>query len=507
MVRGITVFISEDSLPQTTPRPRAPHRRNKQEGARKGEGEGAATHSEGEHRQERYTGEGNMNRRQFDEYQFRRQVDQGLETVRRVLENTRCPTYAADSDHTYGDKYALSEFLTNSALAAQINVLERMGIDAENLRRLKEMSATRSVTLRFQSKETCAFAKEVEAEQESSRQYVKETEHRGEKETTTHKVITKITEYHWSFGLEYQLYAFSGNEPDDRVDLQSRTCTCEIVTTGHKSSPRPETTVPSPIDVPITWLLQNISSESVCSFKIDRSAKSCRTPRRNDEVVAGLRFFNAFSDWGNQLHNYFVRNLAGGVQRRASLFPSATPSAHANLASIDTSDLFVPVLPLFEEQAAADSAGAIEPAAGAEEPPSGSMVTISEPASATVDDAAVERRARSPLLSVGDINRFLSEQCSSLAAKHGVLTQTFPAKEGDKLISVAEAWLSLLALHVKQVAEHFMNGVDYIESMLRSQLITAIGKELQPKDFADFVRFHEQKLLKPEYAAVRMASL
>ena len=85
----------------------------------------------------------------FDEYQFRRQVDQGLETVRRVLENTRSPTYAADSDHAYSDKYALSEFLANSALAAQINVLERMGVDAEKLRRLKEMSAKRSVTLRF----------------------------------------------------------------------------------------------------------------------------------------------------------------------------------------------------------------------------------------------------------------------------------------------------------------------------------------------------------------------
>ena len=443
----------------------------------------------------------------FDEYQFRRQVDQGLETVRRVLENTRSPTYAADSDHAYGDKYALSEFLANSALAAQINVLERMGVDAEKLRRLKEMSAKRSVTLRFQSKETCAFAKEVEVEQESSHQVVKEREHRGDKETTTHKVITKITEYHWKFGLEYELYAFSGNDPDDRVELQSRSCMCKIVTTGHKNAPRPETTVPSPIDVPITWLLQNISSESVCSFKIDRSAKSCRTPRRNEEVVAGLRFFSSFSDWASRLHGYFVHNLAGGVHQRAGLFPSATPSAHADLASINTNDLFVPVLPLFEERPAAGGADALEAdrAGTDEEPPSGSMVTMPAAGGAT-DEAVAERRGRSPLLSVGDINRFLSEQCSSLAAKHAVLTESFPAIEGDKLISVAEAWLSLLALHVKQVAEHFMNGVGYIESMLRSQLITAIGKELQPEDFADFVRFHEQKLLKPEYAAVRMAS-
>eukprot|EP01044_Picomonas_judraskeda_P008876 COSAG03_NODE_1044_length_4962_cov_35.783640_2_plen_482_part_00 len=443
----------------------------------------------------------------FDERQFRRQVDQGLEKVRRVLENTRCPTYAADSDHAYDDKYALSEFLANSALAAQINVLERMGVDAEKLRRLKEVSAKRTVTLRFQSKETCSFAKEVEVEQESSRQLVEETEHRGEKETKTHKVITKITEYHWNFSLEYELYAFSGNEPDDRVDLQSRSCVCEIVTTGHKRSPLPDTTVCCPIDVPITWLLQNISSESVCSFKVDRAAKDCRTPRRNKEVVAGLRFFRAFGAWAQQLHRYFVHVgcIPRAVQQRAGLFPSATPSAHVDLSSINTNDLFVPVLPLFEEQPAVDVAEPIEsdrdgmdeeePAAAA-----GSMVTMPE-ASATTDGTAAERRGRSPLLSVGDINRFLSEQCSALAAKHAVLTQAFPAKEGDKLMSVAEAWLSLLALHAKQVSEHFMSGVDYIESMLRSQLIAAIGKELQPKDFADFVRFHEQKLLKPEYVS------
>ncbi len=431
----------------------------------------------------------------FDEHKFRQQVDQGLETVQRVLENTRSPIYAADSDHTYCDKYALSEFLANSALAAQVNVLERMGIDAEKLQRLKEMSLKHAVTLRFESKETCTFAREVEVEQESSHQVVKEREHCGDKETTSHKVITKITELHWTFGLEYQLYAFNGNEPDDRVDLQSRTSKCELVTTGHKRPPRPETTVLSPIDVPITWLLQNISSESVCSFNIDRSAESCRTPRRNEQVAAGLQFFSSFSDWASQIQSYFLRSLQPGNPLELPKF-----FVKSDLSDVSTNGLFVPVLPLFEHRSAADGAGAVE------EPPSGSMVSMPE-ASTGSDESAVERRAQAPLLSVGDINRFLREQCNSLAAKRAVLTQSFPAEEGDKLVSVAEAWLLLLALHARQVAEHFMNGVSYIESMLRSQLIAAIGKELQPKDFADFVRFYEQKLLKPEYVAGHVASL
>jgi hypothetical protein len=241
----------------------------------------------------------------WNEHRFRQQVAKALGTIKTVLENTRSPTYAADEDHSYDDKYALSEFLANSALASQVNVLERMGVDAGKLARLKEMSASRSVTLRFAAKETCTFVKEVEVEQESAHKHVVEKEHRGSKETTTHKVVTTITEYHWVFGLDYELYAFCGNTPDDRVELQSRSCKHDIVRTGDKSPPAPDTTVPTPIDVALTWLLQNLSAESVCSFAIDRAAKSCRTPRRNDEVQAGLEFFSAFRNWANNIPAYF----------------------------------------------------------------------------------------------------------------------------------------------------------------------------------------------------------
>lgn len=42
--------------------------------------------------------------------------------------------------------------------------------------------------------------------------------------------------------------------------------------------------------------------------------------------------------------------------------------------------------------------------------------------------------------------------------------------------------------------------VDYIEFMLEQQLIAAVGKELQPKDFGEYMQFHARRLFASEYA-------
>ena len=92
-------------------------------------------------------------------------VDSALSTVSTILGNARAPTLAeAGSNHTYDDKYLLSEFLTNAAMAAQLNVLEQMGLDSAKLAELQEISTTQSVTLRFALKHTCAFEKEIVTE-------------------------------------------------------------------------------------------------------------------------------------------------------------------------------------------------------------------------------------------------------------------------------------------------------------------------------------------------------
>lgn len=125
----------------------------------------------------------------FSEYRFRAQVDAALAAIRTVLDTTRNPQYPADVAHAYTDKYLLAEFLTNTALAADLNVLEAAGLSAAQLARLKEWSASRSVTLRLRGLETCTFDKKVVREVESATKHVGEYENnRGTKEKYTSKV-------------------------------------------------------------------------------------------------------------------------------------------------------------------------------------------------------------------------------------------------------------------------------------------------------------------------------
>jgi hypothetical protein len=159
--------------------------------------------------------------------------------------------------------------------------------------------------------------------------------------------VTTIEEWIWTFTVEYKLVGYCGADPDKRVVLQGRTGSVEIVTTSDKS-PRPETRVVDPIEVNITWLLRDAAA-----FKIDRSAKSCRTPRRNADVEAALRAFEA---------------LHALVRARRAYFQSSVFSAQAldklDMGAINAGGVFVPLVPLMLPPTGAPSRrrGALLPA-------------------------------------------------------------------------------------------------------------------------------------------------
>ena len=44
-----------------------------------------------------------------------------------------------------------------------------------------------------------------------------------------------------------------------------------------------------------------------------------------------------------------------------------------------------------------------------------------------------------------------------------------------------------------------MNAVDAVEDLLYSQLAAAVGKQLTPGDFAEYMDFHNRQLFKEEY--------
>jgi hypothetical protein len=72
------------------------------------------------------------------------------------------------------------------------------------------------VTLRFKAEKRCAFAREKTYDDESPT-YHRETTGIFGTTTTTQKVVTKITDYYWTFTTSYELFVFQGNNPETKV--------------------------------------------------------------------------------------------------------------------------------------------------------------------------------------------------------------------------------------------------------------------------------------------------
>lgn len=405
----------------------------------------------------------------FDETRFRKQVTAALDKVRTILETNRAPGFPEDVPHQYTDKYLLAEGLTNNAIAAQLTCLQLLGLTGEGIAKLKKWSNSRTVTIRLVAEESCTFLREVERTVENATKHV--TEYSGVFNAKfTDKGFHKVTEYFWRFDCSYEIFVYEGNKPNDKVMISTRSGTHEIKTSS-SSSPRPKKSNPSPIDFNMSWLLQNISDQFVLNFAIDRNAKSCHTPRRNSDIEKARSYFQGFHQWAHSVHNSFN-----------TLFSAETGHGY-DLGKMTDQGIFIPVVPLFEEPNKEIVAKAIE--AGQNEK---TLVTVGQSSGA--------------LLSMTDCNNFLLEHKRSLEERFAELAKMYPAvpaKEKGKVITAKEANTMVLMLHLKQVSQHFLDGVDYIEHMLRKQLISAIGKEVQPSDFTNYMRYHNRQLFKPEF--------
>jgi hypothetical protein len=167
-------------------------------------------------------------------------------------------------------------------------------------------------------------------------------------------------------------------------------------------------------------------------FRIDRMAKSCHTPRRNDDIEDALRFHENFCRWFGNVQSFFERTL----------FP--VQSGHSlDLSAINSNGVFVPVLPLFEDVEAAGrkggkSGGEIESEEGrsGKEEKKGDVLLVVE-------------EDRGSVVPLSYINPFLSEQLRSLNEKIGIMAKVFPANEG--VITAAEGRLVIAAIHGQDI--------------------------------------------------------
>jgi hypothetical protein len=271
---------------------------------------------------------------QFDESRFRRQVDATLRKVKGLLDHTRAPTYPADVQRCYDDKYGLVEFLGNTSIAAGHECMAQLGLGAAAMRQLVGWAASgRHVTLRFQAAEQCSFVRETTRKVESST-HVVESSLFGK---STSKVVTNVTEYFWAFSSDWSLLAFvnAGELESERVALLSRRGACELMTST-KATPRVESRVLPHRDVSLTWWLRHTSaSDMLPTFRIDRSAESCRTPRRNAQVDEALSFYSDLHAWAAGVHRYVVSELV------------PVQAAHGlDMAAVNDEAVFMPVVAL-----------------------------------------------------------------------------------------------------------------------------------------------------------------
>ena len=437
----------------------------------------------------------------YNEHRFRRRVAKALESVHKILATTRHPTYAEATPHRYDDKFGLAELLTAISLAAQLNVLESIGLDQPGLRKLVSAAGSgHAVTLRLSGTERTTYLRE--ATRDVSDGHI--TKYGGLFESQS---VTRITEHFWQHEVSYTLDAYVGSGSGQgstlsAVPLQQRTARTELMTRS-PDTPRPRNRRLPPLEAPITWLLQQVddrTSESALTigFRIDRASAKCRTPRRNEQIERALASASSLHLWATSLHNFF----ADVFQRVKPTSPKGGDRGHGHGLDLGTiaeraAGLFVPVLPLFEDRGhpnastAAAGAGSGGGGGGSGGGGGGGGAVSLQPSTCAP-----------PLLPrLGDVHAFLAEQRRTLTEAASGLDATFPSASAEKaLISAAEAKLCVAARHLRDILAQYSDAVDYVEEMLRRQLRAAIGRELSAADFAQFMVQHEASLYEPSVA-------
>ena len=361
----------------------------------------------------------------------------------------------------------------------------------------------REVTLRFESKLLCSFVEErkVKTEGEESSEATIEEEKRigggggfgwSKSTASTLKVYRTITEYVWQCEHSYDIYMYAGTDPTvqgSRVVLQSRTNSCRVVTTGTKEPPIAVSEDFGPFDVSVTWLLKQIVNDDEqvgagqCRFRVDRSAETCKTPKNNKDVEGALEFFCNFG------HQWIV-NIVQSIRKveRSVLLPDSAdghPRASASkLSSVNgyTNEIFVPVIPIFMEAAEEEE----EDKNSKEGETGGGDDLILPPAVAS----------SLQLPSTADVSVFLAEQCRSMhRVTEKLKNQFWDASDEKSLISSHEAAFYLHALHAGQIATSYFESINGIESMMRNQLVGAIGRSIKESDFDEYTATQMGRIL------------
>jgi hypothetical protein len=394
--------------------------------------------------------------------------------------------------HQYNDKYLLADNLTNTAHVCYLNSFEEIGLSSAKVAVIKAWSSRRSVSIRFERKQRCHFVREIEMDVENPNRA--QIDCLDGLLRSTINVITKVKEYTYEVEESYKLVAFSGvgDNADETATITERTCR-RVITTRSSAAPFCEVGTWD-ANVNITWLLQNLDEEAAnATFRIDRGDPACATPRRNRNVEGSLQFATELRGFCDTVRHHICELYA---------VHTTYGNAHAckfDLQQVNTAQVFSPVVPLFEERATPNTppAGAVTAMEieGADLAESGAMVDTAEAPHA---DAVLPGAVVNQLLQ--EHRRSLAAACASMNALFEPLPGTAPALvQGPNFFTAIEAKLLLVVAGLRELTVDYEQAVNFIEQMIRSQLVAAIGKEVTMRDFSQYMIFHHRKVFREEF--------
>ena len=329
--------------------------------------------------------------------------------------------------------------------------------------------------IEYEAEERCEFLREQNREEKSTTKRVIQSHLLGK---STHQVVTTVKEYFYNASVEYYLVAKCSREGDNLV-INSRKGTTEIKTTSSEA-PRPkrQTHQWKNTSPDITFLLKQLTEKSQLAFAIDRAdAERCRTPVQNPGIEASLKLFGEFNTWGHK-HGDHLQGFMRHWQKLGS-HGENQPKEDLELLKVDS--LFVPVLPIFEKDVK-------------------NTTVSSEGAAYQIHRASLNES--NVILNLADTNILLDEQKMNIEQRLQTLAKAFKSEQDDSFITSWEAKIVTCFYHCRDIGKQYMQSIAYVEDMIHKQLVAAIGKEVTPKDFEKYMRFHSQRLFVDQYGPV-----
>jgi hypothetical protein len=362
-----------------------------------------------------------------------------------------------DTDHTYQDKYALVEFVINSAIASYGNALKHVGIKDDILHQALEKThdSKLRVELEFVGTLWSDFVKEQERqisrqEYEKIQKQVPDNENTRDGTTATTETLTikqKVWDVHHTMNLSFDL-TLKCKDSSPLTILQHSTQVPIVLTHYHQGETKQLINAKSKEILDLHWFLQMIPRGTESSFVIDRQRQdTCKTPVRNENVKDAVDFAKAVHEWSCAVHSFMVLS-----RQFLARYDAKIQSLESSPPTVTGEDVFVPIVPLLEN--------------------------------ATV-------------LSKSDLEEMLKLQVKTLNSVTSAMVKKYSHVD---FFSSEYLLLEICACHLKALPQRMMSSVAYVEHLLKTQLFQAIGKKINGDDFDKFMQFHNRKFFGKEYS-------